>query len=106
MTGKIGMVAASEDGDRIYCIYKQQGDTLLKGFYDFDRHTFIITEFYTKKLQPEQTPRDVILAFKELLNVDFDWELKNEESIIKNIEEGLLKGRRKKRNGQKNTHAD
>lgn len=106
MAGKIAMVAASEDGDRIYCLYKQNGESLVKGFYDFDKHTFIVTEFYTKKMQQDQTPRSIILALKELLRIDFDWELTNEESIIRNIEEGLLKGKRKRRNGQKNTHAN
>ena len=48
---------------------------------------------------------------KYTLDVDFDWELKDEDKLIKNIEEGMLKKKKKKRvrhrkNGEEDTHAD
>ena len=97
MGNKICTVATSEDGDRIYCLYKQGGYTMAKGFYDFNKHTFIITEFYTRKLPPDQTVEEIIKAMKYTLDVDFDWELKDEEKLIENINEGLMKKKKKKR---------
>ena len=49
-TNKLCTVAASEDGNRIYCTYKENNVILLKGFYDFNKETFVVMEFYTKKL--------------------------------------------------------
>ena len=111
MGNKICTVATSEDGDRIYCLYKQGGDTMAKGFYDFNKHAFIITEFYTRKLPPDQTVEEVIKEMKYTLDVDFDWELKDEDKLIENINEGLMKKKKKKRvrhrkNGEEDTHAD
>ena len=111
MSNKICTVATSEDGDRIYCLYKQGGDTMAKGFYDFNKHTFIITEFYTRKLTPDQTVEEVIKEMKYTLDVDFDWELKDEDKLIENINEGLMKKKKKKRirhkkDGETGTHAD
>lgn len=111
MSNKICTVATSEDGDRIYCLYKHGGDTMAKGFYDFNKHTFIITEFYTRKLTPDQTVEEVIKEMKYTLDVDFDWELKDEDKLIENINEGLMKKKKKKRirhkkDGETGTHAD
>lgn len=111
MGNKICTVATSEDGDRIYCLYKHGGDTMEKGFYDFNKHTFIITEFYTRKLPPDQTVEEVIKEMKHTLDVDFDWELKDEDKLIQNIEEGMLNKKKKKRvrhkkDGETGTHAD
>ena len=112
MGNKICTVATSEDGDRIYCLYKEGGETMAKGFYDFNKHTFIITEFYARKLTPDQTVEGVINEMKFVLDVDFDWELKDEEKLIENIKEGMLKKRKKKKrirhrkNGEEDTHAD
>ena len=111
MGNKICTVATSEDGDRIYCLYKQGGDTMAKGFYDFNKHTFIITEFYTRKLPPDQTVEEAIKEMKYTLDVDFDWELKDEDKLIESINEGLMKKKKKKRirhrkNEETGTHAD
>ena len=111
MGNKICTVATSEDGDRIYCLYKQGGNTMAKGFYDFNKHAFIITEFYTRKLPPDQTVEDVIKEMKYTLDVDFDWELKDEDKLIESINEGLMKKKKKKRirhrkNEETGTHAD
>ena len=102
MTGKISMVGASEDGDKIYCLYREGTDVLLRGFYDFEKESFFICEFYTKKLKPEQTPKSVIMSLKEILDIDYDWELKDDESIIRNIEEGIISAKRKYRKKRKN----
>jgi hypothetical protein len=109
MSNKICTVATSEDGDRIYCLYKQGGDTMAKGFYDFHKHAFIITEFYTRKLPPDQTVEEVIKEMKYTLDVDFDWELKDEDKLIENINEGLMKKKKRvrhRKNGEEDTHAD
>ena len=94
---KIHTIATSDDGDKIYCLYKEESDTLVKGFYDFTKERFIVTEFYTKKLKDGQTPREVIMNMKQILDIDCDWELKDEESIIHNIEEGMMVKKKRKR---------
>ena len=94
---KICTIAASEDGDRIYCLYKEESETLAKGFYDFIKEKFIVTEFYTKKLKEGQSPREVIMNMKHTLDVDYDWELTDEDKIIQNIEEGMMKKKKRKR---------
>ena len=95
-TNKISTIAASEDGDRIYCLYKEGSETLAKGFYDFDKGAFIITGFNTNKLKEGETPREAIMNLKKTLDADMDWILAEEEKIIKSIEEGIIKSRKRK----------
>lgn len=101
-SNKICTIASSDNGDRIYCLYKEGTDTLAKGFYDFNQHLFIVTEFYSKKLTPGQTPREAIEQLQEILDLDFDWELKDADKLIKNIEEGMqIRHKKKKRKRNK-----
>ncbi len=94
---KISTIAASEDGDRIYCLYKEGSETMAKGFYDFNMETFILTGFNTNKLREGETPREAIMNLKQTLDVDMDWTLAEEEKIIKSIEEEIIKSRKRKR---------
>ena len=100
-TSKICTIGSSDDGDRIFCLYKEGNETMAKGFYDFNKHTFIVTEFYSRKLTPFQTPRNVIMELKQILDEEMDWSLNNEEKLIQHIEEGMntsKKIKKKKRN--------
>jgi hypothetical protein len=99
---KICTVATSEDGDRIYCLYKEESETLAKGFYDFIKERFIVTEFYTNKLKEGQSPREAIINMKQTLDLDYDWELTDEDKIIQNIEEGMMKKKKRKRKKKTN----
>ena len=101
MANKICMIGATDDGDRIFCLYKQGTETLARGYYDFNKSSFIITEFYTKKLTPGQTPKDVIKEMKTTLDLNYDWELKDDEKIIKHIEEGIINSKRKRKRKKK-----
>lgn len=103
---KISTIAASEDGDRIYCLYKEDSDTLAKGFYDFIKEKFILTEFYTKKLKEGQSPKEVIINMKHILDIDYDWELSDEEKIITSIEEGMMKKKKRKNRKKKTNDGD
>ena len=107
-SNKISTIAASEDGNRIYCLFKQDNKTIAKGYYDFEKESFFITEFYTKKLPEGETPKQAIETFKHLLDLDFDWNLKDADKLIEAIEEGELKTKKRKRknkNEQRGTHA-
>ena len=104
MNNKICTVATSDDGDRIYCLYKRDRETLAKGFYDFNKHTFIITEFYTRKLKPEETVEEIIGSMRQTLDYDFDWTLEDEDKLIDNIKEGMMMKKKKKKRTRHNNN--
>lgn len=96
-TSKICTVSVSDDGDRIFCLWKEGSTTIAKGFYDFNRHQFSVSEFYTKKLLPGETPRDAITRLQQTLDIEMDWELKDPEGLIRSVEEGINKIKNKKK---------
>jgi len=97
MSEKLNLVASSEDGNKIYCLYKIDKKIIARGFYDFNRDTFVVTEFYKNKLEPEQTIKSIITSLKEFLLINFDWELKHTNRIIYNIENNKLQNKIKRK---------
>lgn len=90
------MVGTSEDGEKIYCALKCDKKTVIKGFYDFNIHKFIILNFYKNKLPEGITPLKILQDFKSILEIDYDWELnKNLIKILELIENNKLKYKRK-----------
>ena len=97
MSEKLSLVASSEDGNKIYCLYKIDNKIIARGFYDFNRDSFVVTEFYKNKLEPEQTIKSIIISLKEFLLINFDWELKHTNRIIYNIENNIIPYKRKRK---------
>ena len=110
MAFKLSMVASSDEGDKIYCLYKNGSDILVRGYYDFNKDTFIVTSFHSSKLKDDMTVESVIEGLKTMLLLEHDWEFKYHKKVIKLIKEGIIKARkrknRKKKNGDKETYAN
>jgi hypothetical protein len=97
------MIGNSEDGDRIFCAYKINGLTVVRGMYDFNKGKFIVLNFYKSKVPEDSTPLKILMNLKDELNVDYDWELTGIAKILKLIENGTINGdRKRKRNKKKN----
>jgi hypothetical protein len=96
------MVGSSEDGDRIYCTYKLNGFTVVRGMYDFNKEKFVILNFYKSKVPEDSTILKVLLSLKEKLDAEYDWELSGIAKLIKLIEKGEINGDRKIKHKKKN----
>jgi len=67
--------ATNKDGTKIFCRFTLDKKTLIKGFYDFNRERFYITD-YVKKNFTKGIGRDTAREkLKEILLVDYDWEI-------------------------------
>ena len=98
----IQIVGSSEDGDRIFCAYKLNGFTVVRGMYDFNKEKFVILNFYKSKVPEDSTILKVLLTLKEKLDAEYDWELSGIAKIIKLIEKGEINGDRKRKHKKKN----
>ena len=98
----IQIVGSSEDGDRIFCTYKLNGFTVVRGMYDFNKEKFVILNFYKSKVPEDSTILKVLLALKEKLDIEYDWELSGIAKLIKLIEKGEINGERKRKHKKKN----
>ena len=100
-SNNIHMVSGSEDGEKIYCTYKLNGFTVVRGVYDFNKERFIILNFFKSKVPEGSTPLKVLLALKDKLKLDYDWELTEINKTVKLIENGTINGHRKRKNKKK-----
>ena len=98
----IQIVGNSEDGDRIFCTYKLNGFTVVRGMYDFNKEKFVILNFYKSKVPEDSTILKVLLSLKEKLNAEYDWELSGIAKLIKLIEKGEINGDKKRKHKKKN----
>ena len=98
----IQIVGSSEDGDRIFCAYKLNGFTVVRGMYDFNKEKFVILNFYKSKVPEDSTILKVLLTLKEKLDAEYDWELSGIAKLIKLIEKGEINGDRKRKHKKKN----
>jgi len=94
---KLCLVGASEDGNRIFCMYKYDGNTLVRGFYDFLRETFTILNFNPNYLN-DLTAEEVLRKLAKTLLEDYDWEFNDLEKVIRMVNNGnKINSKRKKR---------
>ena len=98
----IQMVGGSEDGDRIYCTYKLNGFTVVRGVYDFNKERFIVLNFFKSKVPEGSTPLKALMSLKEELSLEYDWELPGIAKIVKLIEKGNINGNRKRKRKKNN----
>ena len=84
---KLCFMGDSNDGNKIFCMYKYCGKTLARGFYDFLRETFVILSFNPNNLN-ELTPEEALRGLAKTLLEDFDWEFNDLEKTIKMVNEG------------------
>ena len=97
------MIGSSDDGDRIFCTYKINGFTVVRGMYDFIRGKFIVLNFYKSKVPEDSTILKVLMSLKEELDTEYDWELSGIAKLTKLIENNEINGdRHRKRKHKKN----
>ena len=72
---KLFPFTTNKDGSKIFCRLAYKKRTVLKGFYDYNRDRFLITD-YVKTNFPRGTGRPTIKRIlKFYLAIDYDWEL-------------------------------
>ena len=72
---KLFAFASNEDGSKIFCRLAYKKKTMLKGFYDFDKEKFFITDYVKQNFQQGIGKNTVQNKFKELLWLEYDWKL-------------------------------
>lgn len=72
---KLFAFASNGDGSKIYCRLAYNKKTMLKGYYDFDKEKFFITNYvktnFIKGIGKNTIKKNLI----EILNEEYDWEL-------------------------------
>ena len=72
-------VGTTKNGDKIFCTYKHNHSIIIRGFYDFNKETFIITKYKPIK---NTNPEIIIKQFNEQLIENYDWNIKHIDEII------------------------
>jgi hypothetical protein len=97
----IQFLADSDNGNKIFCLYKVDKIPMVKGFYDFTTEQFTVTHFNNHRIPEGQTPLKILTAFKEELFIELDWELKGISRLVKQIEQGNLNKSKNKKHKRK-----
>lgn len=75
MKFKFSTIGSNHDGDRIFCKLSCDKHNVLRGFYDFGLEKFIITKYLYDNFPQELSKNKVRKTLKEILTVDYNWEL-------------------------------
>ena len=77
---KLITFASNKDGSKIFCRLAMNKKTLIKGFYDFNKDNFFITEYVKKNFINGIGKNTAKKILKEILEVDYDWTLEDTTS--------------------------
>ena len=72
---KLITFASNKDGSKIFCRLAMNKKTLIKGFYDFNKDNFFITEYVKKNFINGIGKNTAKKILKEILEEDFNWEM-------------------------------
>ena len=72
---KLITFASNKDGTKIYCRLALNKKTLIKGYYDFNKEKFFITDYVKKNFINGIGKNTAKNKLKELLEIDYDWNL-------------------------------
>lgn len=72
---KVITFASNPSGTKIYCRLTLNKKTLIKGYYDFDKERFFITEYVKSNFGNGIGKNTAKKKLKEILLIDYDWEL-------------------------------
>ena len=72
---KLITFASNKDGTKIYCRLALNKKTLIKGYYDFNKEKFFITDYVKNNFIQGIGKNTAKKKLKELLELDYDWEL-------------------------------
>lgn len=67
--------ASNKDGSKIFCRLAYKKKTVVKGFYDFDKGKFVITDYVKSNFEKGVGRNTVNKKLEEILLEDYDWEL-------------------------------
>ena len=67
--------ASNKDGSKIFCRLAYKKKTVVKGFYDFDKGKFVITDYVKSNFEKGVRINTVKKKLEEILLEDYDWEL-------------------------------
>jgi hypothetical protein len=67
--------ASNKDGSKIFCRLAYKKKTVVKGFYDFDKGKFVITDYVKSNFEKGVRRNTVKKKLEEILLEDYDWEL-------------------------------
>jgi hypothetical protein len=72
---KLITFASNKDGTKIYCRLAHNKKTLIKGYYDFNKEQFIITDYVKQNFIQGIGKNTAKKKLQELLEQDYDWNL-------------------------------
>ena len=72
---KLITFASNKDGTKIYCRLALNKKTLIKGYYDFNKEKFFITDYVKKNFINGIGKNTAKNKLKALLEIDYDWNL-------------------------------
>ena len=67
--------ASNHDGSKIFCRLACNKKTMAKGYYDFDKEKFFVTNYVKKNFKRGIGKKTINKNLKEILNIDYDWEM-------------------------------
>ena len=72
---KLITFASNKDGTKIYCRLALNKKTLIKGYYDFNKEKFFITDYIKNNFIQGIGKNTAKKMLKQLLEQDYDWNL-------------------------------
>lgn len=72
---KIKLIGSNDDGSRIFAVLRYGKARLVKGFYDFNTEKFNILEWKKKNFPQGYTKENIMEILRQVLLLDYDWEL-------------------------------
>lgn len=72
---KLFAFASNEDGSKIFCRLAYKKKTMAKGFYDFGKEKFFVTNYVKTNFVKGIGKNTVKEKLIELLREDYDWEM-------------------------------
>ena len=72
---KLVAFASNHNGNKIFCRLMYKKKTMVKGFYDFDKEKFFVTNYVKSNFTQGIGKNTVKKNLLELLNIDYDWNM-------------------------------
>ena len=70
---KLITFASNKNGTKIFCRLAFNKKTIIKGFYDFNKEKFIITDYLKKNFTQGINRKIAEANLKEILDIDYGW---------------------------------
>jgi len=75
---KLITFASNKKGTKVFCRFAFNKKTLIKGYYDFNKELFFITEYNKKNFIINEIGKNTAKTLlKQILQIEYDWTLAN-----------------------------